>query len=401
MSLVSNEAPSPARIPRRLVPDRLGIVLGAVSLGAMLWLPFLASRASRIAPPQPLGLLDSVSPGAGLPLLAVLALAALAGMVRMPAALRVALSAAALALVAVALGLAAGALSPAGNRFARISVGAGGWILLCTFALTLGDGLVRLRLGAAQRVIALALFAAAIVALLASGIWNPLSILMEYASRADSFARELRTHVMLAVGSLVAASALGIPLGIAVARLPVLGRAVMPVLSVVQTIPSMALFGLLIAPLAWLGTHLPGAAALGIAGIGLAPAFVALFAYALLPIVSATLGGLAAVPSEVVDAARGMGMTSRQRLVSVELPLAVPGILTGVRIVLVQNIGMTVIAGLVGGGGLGIFVFQGISQTATDLVLLGALPTVLLAFAAAVLLDAFIEWSGGARPEKA
>ena len=150
----------------------------------------------------------------------------------------------------------------------------------------------------------------------------------------------------------------------------------------------MALFGLLIAPLAWVGANLPGASALGIAGIGPAPAFIALVAYALLPIVSATVTGLDAVQPSVVDAADGVGMTRFQRLFSVELPLAFPIILTGIRVVLVQNIGLAVIAGLVGGGGLGIFVFQGISQTATDLVLLGALPTVAMAFIAAILLDA-------------
>ncbi|MNE58085.1 putative osmoprotectant uptake system permease protein YehY [compost metagenome] len=157
----------------------------------------------------------------------------------------------------------------------------------------------------------------------------------------------------------------------------------------------MALFGVLIAPLAWVGANLPGASALGIAGIGPAPAFIALVAYALLPIVSATVTGLDNVSPSVVDAARGVGMTRRQRLFSVELPLAFPVVLTGVRVVLVQNIGLAVIAGLVGGGGLGMFVFQGIAQTATDLVLLGALPTVAMAFVAAILLDALIEISRG------
>jgi osmoprotectant transport system permease protein len=86
-----------------------------------------------------------------------------------------------------------------------------------------------------------------------------------------------------------------------------------------------------------------------------------------------------------------MGMTGPQRLFQVELPLAFPVILTGIRIVLVQNIGLATVAALIGGGGFGVFVFQGIGQTALDLVLLGAVPTVLLAFAAAIVLDAFVE----------
>jgi osmoprotectant transport system permease protein len=164
---------------------------------------------------------------------------------------------------------------------------------------------------------------------------------------------------------------------------------------VVQTIPSIALFGLLIAPMAWIGANVPGAAAIGIAGIGFAPAFVALFAYSLLPIVSNTVVGLDTVPRDANDAARGMGMTDGQRMRKVLLPLAFPVILTGIRIILVQNIGLAVIAGLIGGGGLGTFVFQGITQTAMPLVLLGAIPAVAMAFAAAIVLDAGVELSRG------
>src|SRR5690606_38637159 len=118
---------------------------------------------------------------------------------------------------------------------------------------------------------------------------------------------------------------------------------------------------------------------------------LALIAYALLPIVANTLVGLTGLPEATIEAARGMGMTWRQRLLWVELPLAFAVILTGLRIVLVQNIGLATIAALIGGGGFGVFVFQGIGQTAMDLVLLGVVPTVALAFAAAVILDAIIE----------
>ena len=153
-------------------------------------------------------------------------------------------------------------------------------------------------------------------------------------------------------------------------------------------------------PLAWVAANIPGASAIGISGIGAAPALVALFAYSLLPVVSNTVVGLQSVSPAAVDAALGMGMTSRQRLMAVELPLAFPVILTGIRIVLVQNIGLATIAALIGGGGFGVFVFQGIGQTAMDLVLLGAVPTVALAFAAAVVLDALVELTsrGSRRP---
>ena len=126
---------------------------------------------------------------------------------------------------------------------------------------------------------------------------------------------------------------------------------------------------------------------------GAAPALVALYAYSLLPVVSNTVVGLDGVPRQAVDAARGMGMTNGQRLARVELPLAFPVVLTGIRIVLVQNIGLATIAALIGGGGFGVFVFQGIGQTAMDLVLLGAVPTVALAVGAAIVLDALVEMS--------
>ena len=119
---------------------------------------------------------------------------------------------------------------------------------------------------------------------------------------------------------------------------------------------------------------------------------------ALLPVVANTVVGLGRVPAATVDAARGMGLTPRQVLSHVELPLALPVILTGIRIVLVQNIGLVTIAALIGGGGFGTFVFQGMGQTAIDLVLLGAIPTVALAFSSAVLLDALIDAINKAPP---
>lgn len=362
-----------------------------------LALPFALLRPSRIAAPVPKAIWESLTPGAAAGLMAVFAGVALVLAVRVPVRLRLAVSALALILLGLATGWAATALTPAEAGYTRISPGAGAWLMLFALGLATGDALVRLRLRPLARVAALGVAAAVLGVFLGSGLWDDLSVMKEHASRAEAFGRELRTHAFLAGASLAAALAAGGPLGVLCSRRPRLRGGLLAGLNLVQTIPSMALFGLLIAPLAWVGANLPGAAALGIAGIGVAPALIALFAYALLPMVSAVLGGLDAVPRTVIDAADGMGMTGGQRLLQVELPLALPGVLTGARIVLVQNIGLSVIAGLVGGGGLGVFVFQGISQTAPDLVLLGALPTVAMAFAAAVVLDALVEASGGGR----
>ncbi|MDE1923702.1 MAG: ABC transporter permease, partial [Gammaproteobacteria bacterium] len=223
------------------------------------------------------------------------------------------------------------------------------------------------------------------------GTFDHLSVMREYAVHAERFAHEARRHVQLAFGSLGAAILAALPLGILCHRVPRLRAGVLGTLNFIQTIPAIALFGILMAPLGVLAAHVPLAASLGVSGIGAAPAVIALFLYSLLPIAANTVAGLERVSPAAVDAARGMGMTGRQILFGVEFALALPVILTGIRIVMVQNIGLVTVAALIGAGGLGTFVFRGIGETAIDLVLLGALPTVVLAFASAIVLDALVE----------
>jgi osmoprotectant transport system permease protein len=253
------------------------------------------------------------------------------------------------------------------------------------------DALTRLKPGPLLRVVILVVVLAAVLAALGSGFFDDLSIMREYAVNATRFAHEARQHLTLALGSLAAAVMVALPLGVFCHRQPRLKAAVLGTLNFVQTIPSIALFGILMAPLAALAAAWPALASIGVSGIGTAPAAIALFLYSLLPIVGNTVVGLARVSPATVDAAHGMGLTDRQTLHHVELPLALPTILTGIRIVLVQNIGLVTIAALIGGGGFGTFVFQGIGQTAIDLVLLGAIPTVVVAFSASVVLDAIAD----------
>ncbi len=379
---------TPLRLPR---VDKLGVIIALLVLAGLFLFPFVISRPNRIVLGAPLSI------GAALPLVeaallyAMVALGALVALIRGPNLWRLVSSLVVLGALALLLGLAASVQTPEGNTVARVSPGAGFWILIFAFALVAADALIRMKLKPVPRIGILVLVSAAIGLMLWFGIWNDLSILREYANRGASFWREAQTHVALAFGSLVAATVVGVPLGILCYRRPTLRAAVLNTLNIVQTVPSIALFGLLIAPLAWVAANIPGASALGISGIGAAPALVALFGYSLLPIVANTVIGLVGVPFAVKDAAKGMGMTDRQVLFGAELPLAFPVILTGIRIVLVQNIGLATIAALIGGGGFGVFVFQGIGQTAMDLVLLGAVPTVALAFAAAVVLDALVE----------
>ncbi|RWH70490.1 ABC transporter permease [Mesorhizobium sp.] len=377
--------------------DKLGVVIAAIVAYAALAAPFATFRANRIVPGQARSIIEALPPILGTLLLAIVIAGAVIALLRTTLILRLAASIIVLVALAILIGVAGGFLTPAGNTFARVSPASGFWLLIFAFTLLLADMLTRLNLSPWARVGVLVLAALAIAALLVSGSWDSLSILKEYASRADSFWAEASKHFSLALGSLAGAVIVGMPLGILCHRVDKLRAGVLNVLNIIQTIPSIALFGLLIAPLGWVALHVPGAAAIGIRGIGTAPAFVALFLYSLLPVVANTVVGLAGVPRAANDAARGMGMTDRQRLFDVEFPLAFPVILTGIRIVLVQNIGLATIAALIGGGGFGVFVFQGVGQTAMDLVLLGALPTVALAFAAAIILDAVIEMTASKR----
>ncbi|MCR6673381.1 ABC transporter permease [Devosia ginsengisoli] len=384
--------------PAWLALDKLGVLIALIAAAGAA-LPFALFRANRIVPGEARSLLDALPSFPSGFLVGVLLVGFAVALLRFPVIAKLVTGFVVLSVLFVFIGWSASYLTPEGDTFARVSPGAGFWLLVFAFALLVTDALTRLKLKPLVRIGILLVVAIAVAALLWSGSWNDLSILKEYGTRAPAFWAEARTHLALAFGSVAIATVVGIPLGILCYKVKPLRAGVLNVLNIVQTIPSIALFGLLIAPLAWVAANVPGASAIGISGIGVAPAMVALFAYSLLPIVSNTVVGLQSVAPAAVDAAKGMGMTGSQRLAGVELPLAFPVILTGIRIVLVQNIGLATIAALIGGGGFGVFVFQGIGQTAMDLVLLGAVPTVALAFAAAVVLDAMVEMTsrGGVR----
>ena len=179
-------------------------------------------------------------------------------------------------------------------------------------------------------------------------------------------------HLVLVLVSTAVAVAIGVPLGLLLTRRPRLARAVLAGTSLLQTIPSLALFGFLIA--------------IPFLGIGAPTAIVALVLYALLPILRNTYTGLLQVDPAVVEAATGLGMTPWQRLRMVELPLALPVILAGVRIAAVVSVGTATIAAAVGAGGLGTYVFRGIATLDTRLMLAGAIPAAILALLADALL---------------
>src|SRR6202047_1940429 len=179
-------------------------------------------------------------------------------------------------------------------------------------------------------------------------------------------------HIELVAAAMAIALIIGLPLGVALVRRRTLQRWVLGIANVVQTIPSLALFGFLI-PVPWIG------------GVGASTAIVALALYALLPILRNTCTGIAGVDPAVVESARGRGMTSRQVLWQVQLPLAAPVMLAGVRVATVISIGVTTIAAAIGAGGLGVFIFRGVAMVSNAVILAGAIPAALLAIAADVI----------------
>lgn len=180
---------------------------------------------------------------------------------------------------------------------------------------------------------------------------------------------ETGRHLLLVGIPVGVATAVGVPLGVALVRRPAWRRIVLGAVGIVQTIPSLALFGFLI-PVPVLG------------GIGLRTALVALSLYALLPVLRNTVVGIANVDPAVREAGRGLGMTDRQLLWRVELPLAAGVILAGVRLATVAGIGLATIAAAIGAGGLGLFIFRGVAMVDNTMILMGALPAAGLAIAA-------------------
>jgi osmoprotectant transport system permease protein len=190
-----------------------------------------------------------------------------------------------------------------------------------------------------------------------------------FAQHGDEILRATGEHVVLVLWAMVIATAVGVPLGILVTRRPWLSKPILGTANVAETIPSLALFGFLL-PVPWLGDRAERLAV------------VALALYALLPIIRNTATGITGVDRAVREAARGMGMTDRQILFQVELPLSLSTVIAGIRVATVLTIGIATIAAAVGTGGLGEFIFRGLAMVNNQLILAGAIPAALLALAA-------------------
>ena len=182
-------------------------------------------------------------------------------------------------------------------------------------------------------------------------------------------------HLWLVGISTLLAVLIGIPLGIVITRWPALNKPVLGGANIIQTIPSLALFGFLL-PAPWIGARADRLAILALA------------LYALLPLIRNTYAGIQSVDPAVVEAGRGMGLTDRQLLFQVELPLALGVIIAGVRVATVISVGLATIAAAIGAGGLGEYIFRGLAMVNNDVILAGAIP----AAAMALLADVSLGW---------
>ncbi len=420
----------------------LGGVLGTV---AMI-LPWLSLKANRLLAGESKGLLELSTSFGYLALAAWLLVVVTAFL---PTKFRPWLSSIAVALALLFasfyIGRGAAELVAAAGQYARVSPSSGAWLGILAFYVSL-FGLSR-----ESRFGFLPSFAV-LVAVLLAGTFNGLGPWLEYAQASDVFAQQFLRHMLLSLLSVILAALLGFPLAVWAVRSKSVGNIILSVVSFLQTVPSVALFGLLLPPFAWLGRNVPllyavlfaafflfggiilqrltrwqisqalsllGAfiggllisiivfqnfigegknlnlqsllADAGVRGIGAAPALFALSLYALLPLVVNTVVGLTNVPEAVKDAAKGMGMNQRQVFWRAEVPLALPFMFEGLRSSLVLSFGLATIAALISAGGLGFFILRGVEGSVGDLILLGAVPVVVVALLLDLLLRA-VSW---------
>ena len=381
---------------RRLVTrDSVALTGSVIGLVSLLF-GWLTLKPNRVAAGTSFGLWES----AGWPVMLAMAglwvtclvLSLVAGKV----VRKVSLGAIANLIVAVTfvtVGWTSGRLLETQDAIARVSLGAGFWLTLggaYVVVFSARQGLQEWRLW--RHLVSLTGVIVFIV-LLAVGWFDQLSVLQEFSGRQERFLQELQKHVLLFGGSVSVGTVFGILLGIWATRSRRAERPIFFLANITQTIPSLALFGLLIAPLSALSFAVPWLRDIGIRGVGVTPAVIALVIYSLLPIVRNTYVGLRQVDVAAIDAGLGMGMTRAQVFRKIEVPLAAPLVLEGIRTASVQSVGLTTVAALIGAGGLGWFIFRGVGQQAPDLILVGAIPIIFLALLVDILMRGAVRWA--------
>lgn len=370
--------------------NRVSLFLALLALFSVSWLDALRIQPNRIVSGTGYSLFEALGPaglmGVCIPLVLIAALALRPG--HSGLGIMLAVVTALLLAMPWGLGLITGELIAPGHDAASAAISSGTWLFVFALLLMLVDLRQRLEMSASLSVVLWSAPLVSLVIALVQGWLDRLALVREYRGRQASFFDALIDHIVL-VGLAVSASLIiAVALALWMRRAPHIRQGTLGVLSFIQTIPSLALFGLLLAPLAWLAARYPLLGELGIQGIGRTPALLALVGYSLLPMTRNTYIALESVDDSVIESARGMGMKPGQIFFQVRLPLALPLLIEGVRITSVQAIGLAAVAALVGAGGLGTFIFQGLGQAAMNLVMLGALPIVIMAMLLDVLLKA-------------
>jgi osmoprotectant transport system permease protein len=358
------------------------LVLAIVALAALLGLGALTHAPNRLLSGRPIDIWLAFGAQTALALLIpIAAIAALSSrpVDRVNAAAAAALAGLAIVILMAACGAGAQRLAEGAAPAARTSFSLGFWMATIALGFVMRTALGARDLPLAARIAVPLVTVAAIAALALSGWLDQLSLLKEYTARRGEFDAALLRHAVIALMALVPAVVAGAALGLLAHRRNAARGPIFAVLDTVQVIPAIAVFALLLTPFAALAAKFPSLRDVGFGGTGVVPAVIAVLLYLLLPIARNVEAGLAGVDRGVIEAARGMGLAPRRILADVEAPLALPAFLAGLRIAVVQAIGLAALAALIGGGGLGIFIFQGMGQFALDLVLLGVLPIAAMA----------------------
>ncbi|WP_238384952.1 ABC transporter permease [Hahella chejuensis] len=361
--------------------------MSVLAIVALLFLDFASFQPNRILPGEGVALTNALSLQWSLPIFGgAVAIAFLSWRPTYNAYLVMLLTATTvIALLPVMAGVFGLERAAEGLRHGRAALGGGFWLAGFFMALIVVEACHKLQAGVWLKLASVIVVGGAIAIAYHYGALEKLSLAQEFHVRQRQFVTEMGAHFSLVFWSMLPSALMGMALAIWATRSEKARRGLFGVLSVLQTIPSLALFGLLIAPLSYLANEFEWLRAIGVQGIGFTPALIALIGYSLLPMTRNAYVALTGTPEPVLEAARGMGMSESQVFLQVRLPLAAPVILEGLRIMTVQTIGLTAVAALIGAGGMGTFIFQGLGQAAMDLVLLGAIPTILFALTADAL----------------
>ncbi|MGU3540659.1 ABC transporter permease [Methylobacterium sp. A54F] len=358
---------------------RGAVVLGVLALaGALYGLPVLRLARNRLVTGEPVFAPDAMPVEAAL----ALALAAAAGLLagagrsRLLAWSAATLLATAFCVTVHGLGAAATDLSAGQPPAARVGLAAGAWCALALLGAGLGLAAARTRRAWAGAALA-ATLAGAVALMGWAGTLGGLSLAVEFGQRREAVAGATLRHVLLAGGA-VGLAAL-VTAGLAPVRR--LRGPVEMLAGGVQVVPAIALFGALVALLSGLLRALPALREAGLGALGPTPALLGIAAYLVLPLWRGLAQALRAADPAVLDAATGLGLGPRQVLLRVRLPLGAPALIGALRVACVQAIGLATLGALIGAGGLGSIVFDGMAQFAPDLILVGAVPVVALSLA--------------------